>query len=144
MSEQTRKEEIQRFRSQATEQDFKRLKEKVGKGEVVISIGRDKSRSLLKRTQASYYYSFFGLAIALSVLTVYLVTVGNRWLTGFSFATTVMVMIIFWRSMTKRMSIWAMEEKNNFDYAFFSNVITIKKDDQEFNYPENHWKEALW
>jgi len=143
MSEQTRREEIQRFRSQATEKDFQRLKEKVKKGEVAISIGRDKSRNLLKRTQASYYYSFFGLTTALSVLTVYLVTVGNRWFTGFSFATTVMVMIVFWRSMTRRMSAWAMEEKKNFDYAYFTNVISVKKDDKEYQYPEDHWKDVL-
>jgi Flp pilus assembly protein TadB len=143
MAEQTRKEEIQQFRNLTTERDFQRLKEKVNKGEVAISIGRDKSRSLLKRTQAAYYYSFFGLAIALSVLTVYLVSYGNKWYTAFSFATTVMVMIVFWRSMTKRMSVWSMEEKNNFDYAYFTNVISVKKGDQEYNYPDEHWKEVL-
>ena len=143
MSEQSRKEEIQQFRSQATEKDFQRLKEKVKKGELTISIGRDKSRTLLRKTQAVYYYSFFGLAIALAALTVYLVTLGKRWYTALSFATTVMVMMVFWRSMTRRMSLWSLKEKNNFDYAFFTNVISVKKEDQEFFYPENHWREAL-
>lgn len=143
MSEMTRKEEIQQFRNQATERDFERIKEKVKKGELTISIGRDKSRHLLRKTQAKYYYSFFGLAIALAVLTVYLSTQGFRWLTGFCFATTLMVMIFFWKSMTRRMSAWSMEEKNNFDYAYFTNVISIRKGEEDFNYPDAHWKDTL-
>ena len=144
MSEKTRKDEIQEFRNLTTESDFKRLKEKVSKGELSISIGRDKSRSLLKKTQAYYYYGFFGLASVLSVFTVYLVTIGsNRWFTAFSFATTMMVMIVFWKSMTKRMSAWSMEDKNNFDYAYFTNVISVKQGETEFEYPDHHWKDSL-
>lgn len=143
MAELTRKEQIQEFRSQATEQEFKRLKDRVLKGEVAVSMGRDKSRALLKRTQAKYYYSCFGLAIVLAAATVYSVSIGQRWITAFGFATTLMVFIVFWRSMTKRMSAWALEEKNNFDYAYFTNVVSIKVEDKEFNYPEEHWKEAL-
>lgn len=143
MSELTRKEQIQQFRSQTSEADFIKLKERVSKGELSISIGRDKSRTLLKKTQATYYYTCFGLALALAGFTIYTVGLHKTYLTGFGFATTIMVFIVFWRSMTKRMSAWSMEEKNNFDYAYFSNVVSIKAGDKEFNYPEEHWKEAL-
>jgi hypothetical protein len=143
MTQTSKKEEIQHFRSQATEADFQKLKEKVGKGEITVSIGRDKSRRLLKKTQAAYYYGFLILAIALALLTVYLVGQNNRWYTAFSFATTVTVMMVFWRSMTRRMSAWSMKGKNNFDYAFYSNVISIKKGDEEYQYPDSHWKDVL-
>lgn len=143
MSGRTRKEEIQFFRSLATEEEFRRLKEKVVNGEVSVSIGRDKSRSLLKRTQAKYYYFSFGLAILLAGMTIYMVALGKTWYAAFGFATTIMVFLLFWRSMTKRMSDWSMEEKNNFDYAYFTNVVSLKKADKEYHYPEEHWKEAL-
>ncbi len=143
MSQTTKKEEIQQFRSLATEEDFQKLKECIKKGEINVSIGRDKSRSLLRKTQATYYYSFFSLAIVLAAFTVYSVHVGNRWITGIGFATTLMVMIVFWRSMTRRMSAWSVECKNNFDYAYFSNVISIRRGEQEYFYPEKHWKQAL-
>jgi Flp pilus assembly protein TadB len=143
MAEISRKEEIQQFRSMTTEEDFKRIKEKITGGELSISIGRDKSRSLLKRTQAKYYYSLLFLAIGLAVLTIYMVYLNQKYLAGFGFATTLMVFIFFWRSMTRRMCAWCMEEKRNFDYAYFTNVITVKAGENEYNYPEEHWKEAL-
>ena len=143
MSEMSRKEQIQQFRSQTTERDFEKLKERVSKGELSISIGRDKSRNLLKRTQAKYYYFCFGLAIVLAGFTVYSVSLHNNVITAFGFATTLMVFILFWKSMTRRMSAWAMEEKKNFDYAYFTNVVSIKLGEKEYNYPEEHWKEAL-
>ncbi len=143
MTQNSKKDEIYHFRSQATENEFQRLKDKIGKGEIVISIGRDKSRKLMQTTQAGYYYSFFAFAVALAVLTVYSVGYGNRWYTAVAFATTLMVFIFFWRSMTRRMSAWAMKEKNNFDYAYYTNVITISKDEEEYEHPDAHWKDVL-
>ena len=143
MARLSKKEEIQQFRRQATEEDFNRLKELITTGKVSVSIGRGKSRALLKRTQKGYYYASFGSAILLAAATLYCVAINQTWLAGFGFATTVVIMIRFWRSMTRRMSAWSVEEKKNFDYAYFTNVISLKKDDEEFHYPEYHWKDVL-
>lgn len=146
-SETSKKEEIQQFRNQSTEADFEKLKNKVSKGEVTISMQRDKSRRLLRTTQAGYYYAFFALALLLGGMTVYLVGYGNKWYTAIMFATTLMVLIVFWRTMTRRMSIWAMKAKNNFDYAYYTSVIIVKKgeeeQEEEYEYPDAHWKDAL-
>ena len=93
-------------------------------------------------TQKGYYYASLG-PLVLAVATVYCVTINQRLLAGFGFATTVFIMINFWRSMTRRMSAWSVEEKKNFDYAYFTNVISLKKDDKEYQYPEHHWKDVL-
>jgi len=143
MSKITKKEEIRQFRRAASEGDFRRLVEKVKKGELKLSIGRDKSRRLLKRIYKKYYYFYFSSAIAWAVLTLYLVYAGRSLWAIATFGITLVIFISFWASMTRKVFAWALKEKNNFDYAYYTTVITVKKGEEEYNYPDNHWKEAL-
>lgn len=143
MTQFTKKDEIRAFRNSATEKDFEALKQKVKEGDLTLSVGRDQSRRLLKKIEKWYYYTYFSGALLLALLTIALVYVDKLTLAIAGFAVTLIVFISFWLAMTRRVFAWAVKEKRNFDYAYYSRVISIKKGEEEFNYPQQHWKDAL-
>jgi len=143
LTEFTKKDEIRAFRNTATEKDFEALKQKVKNGDLTLSVGRDQSRRLLRKIEKAYYYTYFSGGVLLGMLTIALVYVNKTILAAAGFAVTLIVFISFWMAMTRRVFAWAVKEKRNFDYAFYSQVISIRKGEEEIDYPKHHWKDAL-
>jgi len=143
MSQDEKRKEIRKFKSTADDEDFKRLLQKIKSGELKIAMTRDKSRNILKQFDKKFYYLYFFFVLVAAAVSIYYISLGRLYISLTALAVTLTLFFAFWALITRRAFAWAIKKKKNFDYAYYTTAITIKKDSKEYRYPDHHWKDAL-